>query len=310
MALFLEYGIFSLNLLILILHCIGSYLQITLYKNGYDCVQFFYLINLSVLETIKNMIGALQLPITDMYQIHGQTRQIIITVQRHLFYAGEVINITYYLVIIYITVDKLLEIKLNIRHPVFWDLKKAKYLLCVTWGLSVAAFISLSVTQKILNRRLLFELYIYVVFDVFFLLLATYTYGYIFRKYCKAKTIISRFVMIGCTLLPNAGERVCRPSLYKVFKKSSFYVSCLLIINFFLLRLVPNLLHYAKPLFIDHNSAYRVTTELPIKLSNLFEVYIYIFMQKSVQRLFKKKFCRSLFKKNAVGQDPTSIRTN
>ena len=39
----------------------------------------------------------------------------------------------YYLSMFYITFDKLLEVILNIRLPVYWNVEKAKVLLLVTW---------------------------------------------------------------------------------------------------------------------------------------------------------------------------------
>ena len=195
---------------------------------------------------------------------------------------------------------------------IYWNQVKAKYLLLVTWAVSVIACISISITNEVLEEDALYPLYIYVGFDVFVIGLSSYTYGYIFKRYCMSKMMISRIIVVGCAVLPTAGESIGRPSLLRIFRKSTFYIPCLLIINFSLLRLAPDLLHFMKPLFGHNIKAHRISTEVPIKLSNLLEVYIYVFVQKSVRRLFWRKISKRNFccKNNAVGAEQTSVVTD
>ena len=43
------------------------------------------------------------------------------------------ISIVYYLDMIYLTIDKFLQILLNIKYHLYWNETKAKWLLAVTW---------------------------------------------------------------------------------------------------------------------------------------------------------------------------------
>ena len=164
--------------------------------------------------------------------MYGLSSQVIYRIQQHIMHMSEVINVIYYLIIIYLTTDKLLEIKLNIRHPVYWNQKKATYLLVSTWFTAISVCIVISITHELVTVRMTNYLYVHVVFDCIVILIAVYTYGYIFVRYTKANSMISRFIVVGCTVLPSAGETISRPGIFTIFRKSNFYVPCLLIINF------------------------------------------------------------------------------
>ena len=49
---------------------------------------------------------------------------------------------------IYITLDRLLGITLNIRYPVYWNENKAKYLLIGTWVLGFISSLAHSLAHR------------------------------------------------------------------------------------------------------------------------------------------------------------------
>ena len=257
-----------LDTLSVLLHTLGSYLLICVYQNGCQETQQIYIINLAVCEAF---IGLLSLLYTAVPTDVG-------------IYVGSFIIFgfvtTIYLTMIYISIDRLLDVKLNIRYPLFWNEKKTKYLLIVTWLVNISISIVIIIIHGYakMNISLSITMPIFITFDFFFTLLAFITYGYLFEKYRR-----TRVPPIHNTTQPKL-------SVFRVFRNSKFYVSALLIITFLSFTVVPDMIMFYLVLINGYISETVFTIcKILFAISRLSDACIYIFMKPSVKCLLVEK---------------------
>ena len=177
-----------------------------------------HLINLSVSEIVFVGLGLL----TQLLVICGAVK--------HANYAETVqysaCCLQYFLAMIYMTVDRFLEVRLNIIYPVFWKYKYTKILLLCTW--TVCSILSLVVLLMDLPSRrrvhLIIFVYFYPIFESVFLVLSSSIYVYIFIK-LKQKS---------CHVYKKDS------GIMKRRRKKHFYVPALIVLSFFLFILIPD----------------------------------------------------------------------
>ena len=245
-----------LNIINIVLHGIGIYLLYCLYNRCTHRIQQIYLINLSVTECILNVLEALKLlrllvPISDKT---GKTLDLIIPYVIMMQFTG--ISLVFYFAMIYITLDRFLEIVLNIKYPLYWNKYKAKYLLIFTWvvGAVSGIIVCLANTYTGFQWEGLFFKYVYPTIELSFVILAVMTYSFIFHKYRRCKNIPT----------PSINKRNViqfqRPSLLLVFRQSRFYVSVLLVISFLLFMVAADLIYLFAAIVYGINSDILLTS--------------------------------------------------
>ena len=83
--------------------------------------------------------------------------------------------LVYVLTLFYITADKLFSIVFNIKYPVYWNVRKTKYLLAITWCLALMVSLSFCCVihfarvdaLALIHRYLYFYLGLEILFLVF-----------------------------------------------------------------------------------------------------------------------------------------------
>ena len=156
---------------------IGLHLLLSIYHNGRDKGADLYIISLSVVELVCSSLICIE-------YIFYFTNEVIVYMYLTSFHFSATALI-YYLSMFYITADKLLEVTLNIRLPVYWNIEKAKVLLQFTWvagGLfGISVVVSYKFTEFDFQDVLL--MYFIPIFDIGFLLLAVPTYLFLFKRF-------------------------------------------------------------------------------------------------------------------------------
>ena len=200
------------------------------------------------------------------------------------------IVLIYHFNMIYITVNKLIEILLHIRYPVYWNERKAKYLLIVTWVIGIFLSTIVTIAYKLRNFHYdqVFSLYFYPTIDFIFLTLTFTIYGLIFHKFKQTRQCPSQH---GSRNSTNQNR-----SVFQVFRKSKFYIPVLWITSFVIFTIVPDLIY----LFTSINQ----DVSLPVSLhaccytsyaiSTLVDGCVYVYLQKQVRRLLRRK-CNEFF---------------
>ena len=194
------------------------------------------------------------------------------------------ISFVYYCDMIYLTLDRLLDIVLNIRYRLFWNEMRARMLLLATWILGICLSVTISLLCYFINFNWedAFFTYFYPTLEFSFIVLAFVTYSFIFHKYKQTrgapKVVGSRY---------NTRRR---GSTVETFRNSRFYISVLIILTFLVFMVVPDLTYFFVGVIYGNTSdTLAVCCWISYAVSNLLDAWIYIFLQPSVRRLMWKK---------------------
>lgn len=190
-----------------------------------------------------------------------------------------IIWLMYYLSMIFITIDRLLAICLNLKYPVYCNVQKAKKLLFISCLISAVFFLVILLLRVLrISDYYPYIWYLYVAFDFMFVIIAMVTYTFIFQKYRKTRE------------LPTHNTHRSE-SLFQVFKNSRFYLSVLLIASFLLLKVTADLVLFFVGV-VHSKDTVLITTIVFIMwaLSDSVDAWLYIFAQRTVRTIFCKKF--------------------
>ena len=275
------------NLITTIFHILGSYLLIYQYRNGLQNSQQLFLINLAIAEGVTNLLQFLANPISDMISMSPKTALVIQECQYYIkTIRGYGFVTVYFLTMIYLTLDRLFDILLNIRYPLYWNENHTSKLLIVTWAISITTTITVSVLYHYTGSDFhkILDIYIYPTFDILFIIIAFLTYSFIFHKFKQTR--------VSPTQNTNGMSTSAGQNIFKVFQKSRFYIPVLLISTFIFFMAIPDLLN----LFIvningNHDITLRITLKISWALSYLSDAIIYIWIKPSVRKLLIKKLC-------------------
>lgn len=282
----LDVILFLFYLTNLFLHSLGSYLLIRLYRRGKDDVEQIYLIQLSITDAMINLLSIVQTPLVEQLPVSEKVQSALEDLQYHVAVVlGTGLTLINYVTVMYITVDKLLEIFLNIRYPLYWSQERAKYLIITTWSVGLLICIIFSIISgdhcNKVTYQDIFPVYVYPTFDFIFIIIAVTTYVFIFRKFMEKR---------GNDVTHSTKQRKHKQNVIKVFFKSRFYVSALLIASFLVFVVLPDLLW----LFVDiiyKKRSYDLVAACNMCYSiwYLSNAFIYIYLKVSVKQLFWKR---------------------
>ena len=188
-----------------------------------------------------------------------------------------VISFVLYMTMTYVIVDELMQVQMNIRYPVYWDMTKAKYLIFLTWSVGMIMCISV-VTVNEFNEFSVIWLgkYFRLPFNFIFIIIAVASYSYIFHKY--------RVTRINPTQVQNVSTPT--ESIFKVFRNSRFYLSVLLILNFMLFVVVPDII--ISTINDIPNIILKIIFIL-FDISFIIDAWVYVFFRLRVKRLMWEK---------------------
>lgn len=281
--------ILVLQILNFVVHTFGCYLLICIFRDRNSDVQVIYLLNLSITEAVMSFMGILITPPASLFiTLSKKTSVFIHQVQYYVMIVLEAgVLLVYYMTMMYITLDRLLEIYWNIRYPVKWSKRKAKYLVGITWIVCLTASISVCLCTHFFGIQLErpFVLYVYPTLDIGFLILTSVTYIMIFHKFKKTRIApaISRNTS-------KKNKKTRKRSTLEVFRKSQFKVPLLLITSFILFMIIPDLLYLTIGIIKNERSEKLVGyCFISITLSYLIDGYIYLYLHIKVRVKLQKK---------------------
>ena len=270
-----------------ILHTLGSYLQIRLYKEGKDSVQLVYLINLALTEAIGCTLGLFALHIPKLMSISPRTNPVYGEFHKYVSVVLYTLPLIYYTNYIYITVDKLLYIILGIKYHVYCTINRTLKLIKATWSVGGCVWIIMSLVSYIREARYddYFSQYFNPTLDFVFLATGVVCYTMIFKEY---KNTRAAPVPLSYVNENNTTARRKKESSIKLFLNSRFYVSGLLIATFLVLVVIPDLVYLFHTVIGKHGSIlFNDIVLVFFLLSYLNDALIYIFMQPEVRRLLR-----------------------
>ena len=173
----------SIAIIVIVTHLLALTLLFKLKEDNLNGTQKYLLVSLCLTE--------LTLGVNSIIFICCSTF-IHIKLAKTITELSEIFSLTpltqiYFSIIILITLDRLLEFRLNIKYSLYWSSKKTLVTLLVTVSISISTFICVLVVRRFYNFT--FNIYEKIVlehvmpaFSNSFILLALYTYYQIYKK--------------------------------------------------------------------------------------------------------------------------------
>ena len=268
----------------IILHSVGIYFLISSNRHDRNYTQQLYIINLSVTEIWFNVLWLLMLPLSKLFTISDSVSAIIKDVQHYVMICiYTMVAFVFYATMIFITLDRLVAVKLALKYRIYWNTKRAKYLVLGTWLVGCLLFLCILVIYEStgIEFNTPIHLYLYTPINFAFIILATFTYVFIFRQYKKSVD------------MKRTSSR--RNKTFVVFYKSRFYLPVIIILTFLLFVILPDLY-----LFILTPQSRKSETILSVclvsySISNISDGCLYIFLQSNIRnQLWKKCHCNRI----------------
>lgn len=187
-----------INTVILILLCFGRAIPLSLHVIGFYLLytksaginksQKLFLLNLSMSEIMLCVISLVRTICEFMFgSSNTYTTNIYI-----IFYS---FSVTYYMIMICLTLDRLAKFYFNMRYSMYWTPKKTKLLLGIVWLVAGTQDVLFYVycskgglsTKNQISKA--YVVYVYPTLDTMFLVIATTTYSYIFKKFSHSARV-------------------------------------------------------------------------------------------------------------------------
>ena len=275
----LKVTLIILNIANIFLHGIGAYILACLYHKGQPNPQKVFIIHLCVCELLINLFECFR-QLFDFLPFTGQDYLNIAAVQNYMLiimFTG--ISFVFYALMFYITLDRLLNILLNIKYKIYCHHRGAKYMLQVTWvvGLVISTTVSLTYHFLGFDWETVFFKCFYPILEFAFILIVLVTYVLIFRKYKQSLKLSCRQVK---TVESRSNE----------FRVSRFCVPVLIILSFVVFMLLPDLIYlFYGVLGNNLSDTLSACCWISYAISNLIDGWVYIFMQKPVKLMLREK---------------------
>ena len=275
----LAYGVIYLLLVLanIFFHCTGIYL-LTLLKHVEGKIHLIYLFSVCCSELISSIISLSTLLLT---VINVPDVAVTKEIEYHFIVVkSTLLLIVYFLTMVVILIDKVLEIMLNIKYAVYWNQRKAKILIITIWMFGGFLYLSSILAYHIIGFNVIpyFPKYIMLPGNILYIIFAVISYAYIFYNFNKSR------------MSPYRGRRSSIAetiNFYSVFKKSRFFIPFTLILVYVIFYIIPTITY-----IILRKTKARTYIQLYISLSYniamFIDSWICIFIEPQVNQKLKK----------------------
>ena len=272
----------SINFVVIFTHLLALTLLFKLKVGNLNRSQKYLLISLCLTELTLGIYSILISSITFINIEHTKTIEDIL-----LIFLLTPLSLTYFLVMILITLDRLLEFRLSIKYHVYWSPKKTLVALLVIFSISISIFICIVILTRFYDFISKYEeillIQVLPVFGNFFLVLAGYTYYQIYKKVKenreKSKRIKRKYEVKNSSKQIDSNQR----------KRLQVFLPSLIIGTFILFSLVPYLIWIIQ--YHICNNCYIFLTsiiEILYSLGLLADPVVYIFSLKPIRMRMKR----------------------
>lgn len=263
----------------IVLHSIGCHLLTVICLKGKSSVQYILVKNLSVIETAISIVGIFITASEMIYHEDGAKTSNefdkYLTIIRNTGLA-----FIYFMAMIYITIDRLLEIYLDLRYHLFCNEGNARRLLVATWCVGVLLVVGFTIPTVLITKfEYLEPFYKYILTPVSFsfIILAVTSYVSIFVRFRRTR------------MHPAHTNKMTKKqvSCFYAFRNSRFFLAVLLITSFILLVELPAFVFMLYH-FVYKSRKYVIGAifVLMYDISNIVDAVIYIFVQREVRNEF------------------------
>lgn len=209
----------TINTTNMFLHLFGCYLlTMQQMKTKIDSPRELFLINLSITEFLKNVIFAIANPLLGIISVEDMS---------YILTANWVFNLVYYFSMTFITVDRLLCAILNLKYRLYCTFRIGVYIVTFQW---VVGFIVLIISYRLhlFNDFAPYDGKLVISFSSAYLIFAFITYVTIFGVFRKSRR-------------RTQSQHQSQMSSFQLFRRSKFWVSCLLITSYLFFVTIPDI---------------------------------------------------------------------
>ena len=282
--------------------------MVLLYRNAdFKLPQQIFIMNLSAVECLRNILYTQANPRICTLGRRGE---------RKVFNVEFVINVVYYTCMLFITIDRMLAALLNLTYRVHCTIERARKVLLVQWFGALALLIVLWVSNPFYHNRKVIPR-IYVGFAILYLIAASSMYVIIFVTLIRSRSRTQQ-------------NHVQNQGIFRRFCESKFYIAVLIISSFTVFVVASDLCYILMGSSMGYHTSTLIGTRfLCLAISDLFDGFIYIFLNQKVRALVRmtwkrlKRYClhnvypsvmdvlRIIFiRKNSNRSDKKRIRNN
>lgn len=195
----------------------------------------------------------------------------------------------YLLIMIFITLDRLFEFRLNIKYSLYWSPKKTFYALIIVFSILILVFVCLIILKVFFTSFdfvKIIMIYVLPQFEIIFMILAIYTYYLIFKK-LKRNRRTSRKIKQNVMMQNSRIQNETSTKGFRVF------VPSLIIATFILFSIIPyvTMLIYYYVFNEQHQLLLKVILTM-FPLGWLADAVIYIFTLRQIRRKIARDICR------------------
>lgn len=268
----------TLYVTVVCLHTLGLYLLISVH-NRKTKLHNIYLINYSVLEILKGLMNLIG--VFSAFSIFPAS------INPSIWKFNVIVNafgVTFwqYFFLTYLTIDRLLLVKMQQKYTYHWNASKARNLLLGTWFCGVLGCVATYLCHRYngFSNAEKIDVYIKMVLDIGFIIIAVVAYLLIFRTYSASRLRVSAI---------NPDNQPGQ-SIWQIFRRSKFLVAVLLISTFLLFVVVPDLIVFFHFLFRFTISGDLLVTLLFLTAcADIANAFFYILLRDEVRKLLLRK---------------------
>ena len=287
------------------LHIVGLRLLYVTRRAQHRCTQFqrIYLINLSVIEIMRGTLKILYhlLLIGRSNQQTGQAAFYLWLIQTSGAF------LWYILVLVLITFDRFLEVFLNLKYRLYCSLARTVIALVTACALSFIMSLVFCIFYKDFDAVYhVFPLYVWPVTELTFLVVALFTYSYLFAQIRanrrKTEQVMHNFhnlrnksvqsAPIQPSLTPPISDTPHTLKYHRIRRmKQRLYLPFFLVLAFVLLWILPDMMvvvHILRNTPIPRAATLAVNMCYALAMSA--DVLIYVFSMVAVRRYLMNKF--------------------
>ena len=258
-----------IDVLNVLLHSTGIYLLWKIYVWKEITTQQLVLFHLSIAEgllsTLFVVFDVLVLTSNGEYGLY-------------VTHVEEILLVVIYLIMIFMTVDRLMAVVLSWKYKIHWRVGRTKKLLAVIWLLGIMMGVCFNLLDELLPpdlRSVFIDVYYYlqIVFSLIFVAIAVLTYVIIYWK----DKMSGRFLQKHATPNENDQQQSTRQQ-----SKLRFRIPGLIILSYLICNTIPSIMII---LWFVHSLSYELVKVmfLLFRLGYTSDPFIYIFLQAKVR---------------------------
>ena len=195
----------------------------------------------------------------------------------------------YFFVMTFVTLDRLAEVKLHLKYPIYCTAKRTITILFLAFTISVLVFVGFFTVYfidktNLLNWNDVLFSYLLTIFQGIFLIVAFITYTYIFKKLHKNRLASQK-------IINQLNKNVTQERDSKKYQSNpKIFVPSFIILTFILFGIIPHYLFIGFSVWNSTDEANKFFGLIPILyfLGWCSDPIIYIFSTKSIQQTIRR----------------------